>query len=457
MARARFVGLDLGTTSAKLVVLSDDLEQVLSVSKQYPADAIDIVNCNGRHEQDARVIATTALELLRQLPWTEEEITLCVTGQMHGVIAWSSDQPVTHVSTLVTWRDRDCARALERHDDRSDAWLCGTVCEWFVYLLQTGHVRECSLCDQSDHNDRGDHLVTMHVSMAQSWPAHVFAQNRGPKRPTVTVLPVSHTVRVSGMPKLRVLTPVGDATAAAYVCIPWGTGGGEGLAWWGAILCIRQAAQQYVGKQGVLTFGTSAQVTLLSHVEQDCRYMDRRSNVFGQREISVFASMNGGSTLQHVVHLIDSFRQGGIDDAWNFLRACLQAACDSEHKRCCTCHCSPQVSPERGEETGHVSQVKFDAFPAESFTAQTMILSYVEGVFRNIFALVPASVLSSLDTLALVGSIFGRIPELKHLVSRVLHDYLGDDKHPIELQVLNIDASSGAALLAHHMHSDSAS
>jgi sedoheptulokinase len=59
-------------------------------------------------EQDVAAILSTLQYCLQRLPAAllSRVVRVSVAGQMHGVVLWRSDKPLTHVSRLITWEDQ---------------------------------------------------------------------------------------------------------------------------------------------------------------------------------------------------------------------------------------------------------------------------------------------------------------------------------------------------------------
>lgn len=59
-------------------------------------------------EQDVTAILASLQRCLQRLPSTllSRVARVGVAGQMHGIVLWRSDKPLTHVSRLITWEDQ---------------------------------------------------------------------------------------------------------------------------------------------------------------------------------------------------------------------------------------------------------------------------------------------------------------------------------------------------------------
>lgn len=115
-----YMGIDLGTTSVKVCIVKDG-SQIATISKSTNADIKSSLGSSG-FEQDAAAILSTTQSCLKGL--SQETLAsvqkICITGQMHGVMLWSSinmktfynrerdEFDITNVSPLYTWQDQRC-------------------------------------------------------------------------------------------------------------------------------------------------------------------------------------------------------------------------------------------------------------------------------------------------------------------------------------------------------------
>jgi sedoheptulokinase len=104
------VGIDVGTTSCKLNIRSS---AGVIFSEQLPHEAhIPRLDKPEFDEQSAKRIVDTVETLFARSGYAKDSskmksIQLC--GQMHGFILWSSEDPQSIVSSLVTWQDQRCS------------------------------------------------------------------------------------------------------------------------------------------------------------------------------------------------------------------------------------------------------------------------------------------------------------------------------------------------------------
>jgi len=102
MANNLALGIDLGTSKVAALILEADTYKVYtSVSSKTGAD---LPGPAGYSEQDPKLIFQALERCIQRLPekLRAQVKNIGVTGQMHGVVLWSSD---TAVSNLITWQD----------------------------------------------------------------------------------------------------------------------------------------------------------------------------------------------------------------------------------------------------------------------------------------------------------------------------------------------------------------
>lgn len=176
------LGIDIGTTSCKLCVLSLQDSNRLVFSEQLAHDAhLSQPDSPSFDEQSASKIIETINTLLAHAD-VHSIKSIQVSGQMHGLILWSSQSPRTVVSSLVTWQDQRCSKAFldslgpqlkhlrtgyglatllwlskEQRDEGFDR--AGTIADYFV----------ATLCDDSSNDSSND--SAMSDQMATSWGA----------------------------------------------------------------------------------------------------------------------------------------------------------------------------------------------------------------------------------------------------------------------------------------------
>jgi len=121
------LGIDLGTTSVKTYLINSQTNHVLHlVSKPSHAEAESHIGVKGS-EQNPHLILKTLKDCLETIPQEQQMLvdTICVTGQMHGVMLWSrqsmkndfshqfdkinGNDSKVKTSNLYTWQDQRCS------------------------------------------------------------------------------------------------------------------------------------------------------------------------------------------------------------------------------------------------------------------------------------------------------------------------------------------------------------
>ncbi|XP_016380877.1 sedoheptulokinase-like [Sinocyclocheilus rhinocerous] len=117
------LGMDLGTTSVKVVLL-DAQSKTVTDSSSFPTNS-DISSTSDTHakEQDPALIIAALDQCMDALPKDKLKKVKCigVCGQMHGIVLWKSksgcewlseDEIIRlipkDVSQLITWQDGRC-------------------------------------------------------------------------------------------------------------------------------------------------------------------------------------------------------------------------------------------------------------------------------------------------------------------------------------------------------------
>lgn len=109
------LGIDLGTTSVKTCLIGGDNMEILhSISKPSHADIQSDIGTKGS-EQDPIIILKTLKQCLESIPAAQKQLinTICITGQMHGVMLWSEKAVKQKFDTLFDDIEGDFSRNLE--------------------------------------------------------------------------------------------------------------------------------------------------------------------------------------------------------------------------------------------------------------------------------------------------------------------------------------------------------
>ena len=185
-----YLGIDLGTTSVKASIVKDG-KQLASCSHSTNASTNSSIGSAG-FEQDVGMILKALQACLRGLsPETLATIKkICITGQMHGVMLWSSKHTqeiynreknefeISCASPLYTWQDKRCTEdfltSLPKprshlplatgHGNATLFWLSRFQPEFLTSFNRAGTVMDflvCILC--------GLDFPIMSTQLAASW------------------------------------------------------------------------------------------------------------------------------------------------------------------------------------------------------------------------------------------------------------------------------------------------
>ena len=185
-----YLGIDLGTTSVKASIVKDGT-QLASCSHSTNASTNSSIGSAG-YEQDVGMILKALQACLRGLsPETLATVKkICITGQMHGVMLWSSKHrqefynweknefEISCASPLYTWQDKRCTEdflsSLPKprshlplatgHGNATLFWLSRFQPEFLTSFNRAGTVMDflvCILC--------GLDFPIMSTQLAASW------------------------------------------------------------------------------------------------------------------------------------------------------------------------------------------------------------------------------------------------------------------------------------------------
>lgn len=100
------LALDIGTS--EICALAWDVQERRTIAVRTGANRSTVPGPEGRHEQDATIIRSVAIDLLGDLlnacAFARDDIrAIAITGQMHGVLL--VDRSLEPLTNLITWRD----------------------------------------------------------------------------------------------------------------------------------------------------------------------------------------------------------------------------------------------------------------------------------------------------------------------------------------------------------------
>ncbi|RUS68756.1 hypothetical protein EGW08_023482 [Elysia chlorotica] len=309
-----WLGIDLGTTSVKVVVLDFDGNVLNSESRPTFADVASDEGDSG-YEQDPSKILTVAEDVIHAVtsPYKGDFRGVGITGQMHGVMLWSEAQNSTksppgtknipHHSNLYTWRDQRCSpeflgslpKQSDSHQTLSTGygcatlfWLsqhrqalikdhgsCGTVMDYLVFKL-------CGL----NHPITSDQLAASFGYFNKdksSWDEVLMLDGDFPHHLLPHIIPagrvVGNTTEVLGLPEgIPVFVAMGDVQCAMQ-----------------AVLSSPHDA--------VVNISTSIQLGFAVPKEKKSKIAETSPACisffpyFNDQELALFAGLNGGNVI----------------------------------------------------------------------------------------------------------------------------------------------------------------
>ncbi|KAH9525502.1 hypothetical protein Btru_001567 [Bulinus truncatus] len=114
-----WLGIDIGTTSAKVVLLDLDGTTLAVQSSPTFSEATTSIGEKGNEQNPGQILKVVNQLVISLIKDTKYKIKgIGVTGQMHGVVFWTSGQELissldhvdrTAVSNLFTWQDQRCS------------------------------------------------------------------------------------------------------------------------------------------------------------------------------------------------------------------------------------------------------------------------------------------------------------------------------------------------------------
>ena len=110
--RMFYLGIDIGTTSISTIIMNGQTQTIESLHSCHHISYI--INENGVFEQDANLILSKTLSIIQNHPkeLLNKICAIGITGQMHGVILWSSEKH----SNLITWEDKRASQTGKLHE-----------------------------------------------------------------------------------------------------------------------------------------------------------------------------------------------------------------------------------------------------------------------------------------------------------------------------------------------------
>ncbi|XP_029467201.1 sedoheptulokinase [Rhinatrema bivittatum] len=314
------LGIDLGTSSVKVVLLPDGHSHVRDTRAEVPSAAAP----QGR-EQDVRKIIRALNECLAAFPKQQlRRVTrIGVSGQMHGVVFWKTGQACkwtesesgrmfepAEVSHLVTWEDGRCSKEFltsipqpQSHQSVATGFGCATI---YWYLKNSPEFLERYNAAGTIH----DYVVAMlcdlkhprmSVQNATSWGYF----NSRDKCWNADILRGSG-FPVSLLPEIAESGSTAGSTSCEWFSVPSGTEVGVAL---GDFQCSVYSCMTDT-TDAVLNISTSAQLTFsMPSGFEPPETPNHRSALayfpyFDGNYLAVAASLNGGNVVATFVRML---------------------------------------------------------------------------------------------------------------------------------------------------------
>jgi sedoheptulokinase len=328
------LGLDIGTTSCKICVVSSSNETNRIIFTEQLAHNAHIIQKDfvSFDEQSPLKILETIDILLEKSGCLNNDLSIKsiqICGQMHGFILWSSKSPRTIVSSLVTWQDQRCSTEFLSSLGSSLTHLrTGYGLATLLWLINQEKEKEDELLKYDRAGTIADYIVTIlcensvnnsqiSTQMATSWGA---LNNQWPiEHRLLPNIVEPGTIIGYWKNKIPVYVALGDLQCSVFSCQP-------------------------ENNEGVLNISTSAQLALTidrqsSIIEGDHPSSSMRVPYFESKDLLVAASLNGGNILSAFVHLIYSWQLSlnnisslSMDNLWSrLIELGLQSSSTIEH------------------------------------------------------------------------------------------------------------------------------
>ena len=330
------LGLDVGTTSCKICVVSSDInEKNRVIFTEQLAHNAHIVQKDfpSFDEQSPSKILETINILLENSGCLKNDLSIKsiqITGQMHGFILWSSKSPRTVVSSLVTWQDQRCSTEFLTSLGSSLTHLrTGYGLATLLWLINQQKDKEDQLVKYDRAGTIADYVVSIlcedsivdsqiSTQMATSWGA---LDNQWPiKHHLLPKIVEPGTTSGYWKKQIPVYVALGDLQCSVFSCQP-------------------------ENNEGVLNISTSAQLALAVDKQSlstkdsqgDTLSSSIRIPYFQSKDLLVAASLNGGNILSAFVHLIHSWQVSlnnlsslSLDHIWSrLIELALQSSSSS--------------------------------------------------------------------------------------------------------------------------------
>ncbi|XP_051903863.1 sedoheptulokinase isoform X1 [Hippocampus zosterae] len=406
------LGLDVGTTSIKAVLLESDSKSV--AASQSLATASDIADTNGikAKEQDTARILDTLNRCVGLLSKDKLQhvCSIGVSGQMHGVLFWNAksgcDWSRGDLSQLITWQDGRCSNSFlsslpkpNSHLSVATGFGCATI---FWYMKH----RPEFLKDFTVAGTIQDYVVSMLCGLdrclmtpqnAASWGFY----NTSAGQWNVDIL------NGAGFPLhlLPQCVPSGELaghTRSDWHGIPAGTPVGAALGDFQCAVYSCLSAQT----DAVLNISTSAQLTFA--MPADFKPPDSpqpESSIaffpyFGSSYLAVAASLNGGNVLATFVEMLTGWmKELGVElSEQSLYEKMIGCALEQESSDLTV---SPTILGERHDP---FALAKVTNISACNLSLGHVTRALCRGILENLASMMPPERLRQAGIKSIVGS-----------------------------------------------------
>ncbi|XP_061608565.1 sedoheptulokinase isoform X1 [Phyllopteryx taeniolatus] len=428
MSATYILGLDVGTTSIKAVLLETESRSV--AARQSLATTCDIADLNAiqAKEQNTVRILDTLNRCVGLLPGDKLQhvCSIGVSGQMHGVLFWNAqsggDWSGGNFSQLITWQDGRCSESFLSSLPKPDSHLsvatgfgCATI---FWYMKH----RPEFLKDFTVAGTIQDYVVSMLCGLdrclmtpqnAASWGFY----NTSSSQWNVDILNgVGFPLRL--LPECVPSGQLAGHTRSDWHGIPAGTPVGAAL---GDFQCAVYSCLS-AKTDAVLNISTSAQLAFAMPADfKPPKSPQPDSSVaffpyFGSTYLAVAAALNGGNALGAFVDMLGGWmRELGVElKEQSIYEKMIACALKQENSNLVV---RPTILGERHDPfaRGQVTNIT-----ASNFSLGHVTRALCRGILENLASMMPAERLrqAGVDRIVGGGSALARNEVLRQEVER---------------------------------------
>ncbi|XP_061658784.1 sedoheptulokinase [Syngnathoides biaculeatus] len=412
MSASYILGLDVGTTSVKAVLLETESRRV--AARQDLATTSDIADLNGikAKEQDTVQILDTLNRCMGLLPRDKLQhvCRIGVSGQMHGVLFWNAERgghwSRGNFSHLITWQDGRCSNSFLSSLPKPDSHLavatgfgCATI---FWYMKH----RPEFLKDFTVAGTIQDYIVSMLCGLDRCLMTPQNAASWGFYNTTTSRWNVD-ILNGMGFPLhlLPQCVPSGELaghTRSDWHGIPAGTPVGAAL---GDFQCAVYSCLS-AKTDAVLNISTSAQLTFAMPADfKPPNSPQPDSSVaffpyFGSLYLAVAAALNGGNALATFVEMLTGWMDElGVElQDQSIYEKMISCALKQESSNLVV---RPTILGERHDPftLGQVTNIS-----ASNFSLGHVTRALCRGILENLVSMMPAERLREAGVNRIVGS-----------------------------------------------------